>query len=152
MKMHSVCKDGSYEAGHLLSKRSILITPVRAAEDLSIKADRSCNSQITPKRPPWAFLSVSTHNKCNLCLYITSFHQSRENTRISLRKPSLVLSVYKKTLDLSGALGHCGGRSRQVGALLEWQGRGEAWVEDEAGPGSAATRQAKEFSALISQK
>lgn len=72
-KRHLGCKDGSYETDHLFSKRLILITPVRAAEDLSIKANRTCNSQITPKRPPWAFLSVSTHNKCNLCLRITIF-------------------------------------------------------------------------------
>lgn len=66
-------QDGSHETDHLLGKRLTLITPARAAEDLSINASRTCNSQIPLKRPPQAFLSMSTHNKCNLCLSITIF-------------------------------------------------------------------------------
>lgn len=48
-------RDGSKETDHLPSKRLILITPARAEKDLSIKANRTRNSQITLKRPPEHF-------------------------------------------------------------------------------------------------
>lgn len=111
MKRHLGCKAGSHETDHLLSKRLILITPARAAKDLSIKASRTCNSQITLKRPPWAFyLRQLTTNEMHAS--ISPFSSVLRKYQNTLKETKL--SVYKKTpLIFSGELGHCGRGSRR---------------------------------------
>jgi hypothetical protein len=84
-KRHLGCEHGSEQNDHLRRQRLILITLARAEKGLSIKASRTHNSQITLKGPPLAFLSVSIHNKCHLCLCITI-----ENSRISYYRKVLL--------------------------------------------------------------
>lgn len=128
MKRHLGCKAGSYETDHLLSERLILITPARAAEDLSIKASRTCNSQITLKRPPWAFYvcQLTTNEMYASISPFSSVLRKYQNTLTETK-----LSVYKKTpWSFQVILGIVEEEVGRVRALLEWQGKRDAWLED----------------------
>ena len=128
LRRHLGCQDGTHETDHLLSEHLTLITPPRAVEDLSIKGNRTCNSQIPLKGHPEPFYQHPlTTNIVNASVSPFSSVSRKYQNKLQRTK----LSTYKKTLDIfrcsrycgrpSARWGHCAARVTTDGGRFGWK-------------------------------